>query len=98
MVYCVVSIKDLVTGLFSAPMTFQNEDLAYVSIRRWTRDSYERKEISLDQLLEQQVAFIGAFDTENGALLSFDEDKYELIDMYSFVKDLVESEDDEVSD
>ena len=91
----VVAIKDKVVELFNEPMVFENADIAYVSIRRVTRDAFADKKITLDQLNDQQLVCIGQFDTKTGAMLSFDEEDYEVMEMADFVKDM---DDDEISD
>lgn len=83
---CVVCVKDKVVNLYNTPMVFENEDIAFVSIRRWTRDAYAKGEVTLDQLKDQQLVMIGQFDTETGALLSFDENDYEVMEMIDFVE------------
>lgn len=84
---CVCCIKDKVVNLYNTPMVFENEDIAFVSIRRWTRDAYLKGDITLDQLRDQQFVMIGLFDTETGALLSFDVEDYEVLEMVDFVQE-----------
>lgn len=89
---CVVCIKDNVVGLYNTPLVFENEDIAFVSIRRWTRDAWMKDEISRDQLMEQDLVLIGQFDTETGALLSFDPEDYEVYPMIKFIEGTGEDE------
>lgn len=93
MVKLVFSIYDVQADMYDSPMVFDNEKVAFGTIRRNVRDMYLRKEITLDALRDRQMRFVGTFNTQTGDFGESDLDNLN-IRMSDFVGDLVVNDDE----
>lgn len=89
MIKCAVAIYDMQTGIYESPMVFDDYEVAFASIRRYTRDMYINKQMTVDAMKDQQLRHIGYYDTIVGQIYNSEEDEHPPIRLSNFVYDLV---------